>query len=371
MKIAIILGTFSVGERPLDFLDNNIWDSSRGLTGTDLTFCMIAKELKTLGHEIHLFTIIPHLAQYPNIWEGCFLHHMQEKLDIIDKDFSAVISLNEPDVFRGLVPGPKRILWQMLNDFNFCEKGFDNYVDLYLGVCQKHTDYLKSQTISPEKWDILELGCDPSWYDQDKKVDGRIIYCSSPDRGLHWALNIFPEIKKQYPKAHFKIFYHFGENKCLQLEHTDNYPPVYLEIGNRLRYCKQAIENLKDNGVEHLGSVSVNELKKEMSEAEVLLYPVDTVSFSEGFSISILSAHASGAIPVISSADCIGEIYKDSGSLMVEAPVKEHLKECVDFTVRALKDKEFAAETREKCLQFSQGFSWSEIARKMEVFINN
>ena len=60
MKIAIILGHYSIGNRPLNF--NLLWQSDRGLTGTELAFVMIGKELHKLGHDVSLFTIYADIA---------------------------------------------------------------------------------------------------------------------------------------------------------------------------------------------------------------------------------------------------------------------------------------------------------------------
>lgn len=365
-KIAVVLSHYAAGGRPFNF--TNLWDDPRALTGTDLTFVMIGKELQALGHNVSLFTI--HNGNPPKFWEGCELFDQTNIAQQIDDCYDAVISLNDPDVFRSLPKKPKKILWQMVNDFDFAKPGFDEFVDLYLGVCDKHTNHLKNQTDSPHKWQTLGLGCNPEWYDHGKKVKGRMVFCSSPDRGLHWALSVFPKIKEAYPEAHLKVFYHFNETGITKIEPTDqNQHPVMKEMANRLRYSKEAMTKMAHLGVEHVGSVSVNQMKKEMSEAEVLLYPVDTVSFSEGFSISIMSAHASGAIPVISSADCIGDIYRDSGSVMTEAPVRDRLEEYMQSAIRSLKDDAFAKERRDLCLEFSKKHSWSDIAKKMEKLI--
>lgn len=369
-KIAIILSPLSVASRPLDFWFNNIFESSRGATGTDISFCMISKELKKLGNDVHMFTVHAQPENKPDEWEGCKLYNYIDRHTVIDDSFDAIISINDPDSFRGLTDKPLRIMWQFLNDFTYCQPGFDDFVDLYLGVCEQHTSHLKKQCNESDKWKTLALGCDPTWFETDKKVKGRMIFCSSADRGLHLALQCFPEIKKAVPEATLKIFYHFQEGPILNVEPNSRVDhPHVIEMANRLRYCKEAIKRMSHMGVEHVGSVSVNEIKKQMSEAEVLLFPVDTVAFSEGFSLSILQSHAAGAIPVITSADCIGGIYRDSGSLMVEMPVIDKMKEYTDLAIKALTDQYFADKARRKCLKFAKKFLWKDIAKKMETII--
>jgi len=370
-KIAIILSAYNLGSRPLDFWFNNIFESSRGATGTDISFCMISKELVKLGHDVHMFTVHAQPENKPDTWEGAKLYNFIDRHTVIDDTFDVVISISDPDALRGVSTKPLRIVWQFLNDWTYCQPGFDDFVDLYLGVCDQHTKHLQKQSPKPEKWKTLALGCDTTWFDMDKKVKGRMIFCSSADRGLHLALQCFPEIKKAVPEATLKIFYHFQDGPILNVEPTSKVDhPHVIEMANRLRYCKEAIKRMSHMGVEHIGSVSVNEIKKQMSEAEVLLFPVDTVAFSEGFSLSILQSHAAGAIPVITSADCIGGIYKNSGSLMVEMPIIDKMEEYTNLAIKALTDEKFAANRRKKCLNFAKKFLWKDIAKKMEIIIN-
>lgn len=367
MKIAILLGNLSVGARPLNF--SNIFTNPRGLTGTDLSFCMISRELVKLGHDVSMFTV--HTDSNNLItWEGAKLYKIEERFSI-NESFDVIISINDPNDLRNLNTKPLRICWQFLNDFNYCQSGYDEFVDMYLTPCQMHMEHVQKLSPSPDKFEILALGCSPEWY-EEQKIPGRIIYCSSADRGLHWALQIFPEIKKAVPNATFKIFYHleYGSLEDIDPKSTTDHPHI-VELGNRIRYIRENLKKLSHLGVEHVGSVSVEEMKKQMNEAEILLYPVDPVAFSEGFSLSILSAHASGVIPVITDADCIGSIYKDSGSLMIEQPIKNKLKEYTELAIKVLTDKKFATEAKDKCKQFANQYLWPDIAKKLEQVIKD
>jgi glycosyltransferase involved in cell wall biosynthesis len=102
-----------------------------------------------------------------------------------------------------------------------------------------------------------------------------------------------------------------------------------------------------------------------MNQASLLLFPADTVCQSEGFSLSTLEAHMAGAIPAISSVDCLGSIYRDSGCIMEDAPIRNNLKAYTNKVIRALTDETFAAETRQKCFEFAQKYLWPDIAKKM------
>ena len=369
MKVAVILGSYSTGTRPLDFWYNNIWSSTRGLTGTDLCFVKTAEELSNLGHEVSLFVSHAQPNNKPDTWGKVKLYNIDQLKAVIDDSFDALISINEPDVFRGLTQKPVRIVWQMLNDFPFCQLGFDNYVDKWFGVCEEHTEYLKSQIKRPEKWETLSLGCDPDWY-EDLRVPGRVIWCSSADRGLHLLLSQWPKIKKAVPYASLKIFYHFNYGDIEKVEPNDTATHYHVvEMAQRIRYMKYAIEKLKDLGVEHVGSISRDQMKKEFSVASVFGFSCDTIAFSEGFSVSTLEAHASYTVPVISTQDCLGGIYKDSGAIVIPSPVKNNLNKFTNSVIKGLTDKEFADNTINKCRNFAKEHTWKKSIKKLEECI--
>lgn len=368
MKIAIILGPYSVGRRPLDFWYENIWVSSRGLTGTDLCFIMTAKELQKLGHEVHMFTMHAQPNNKPDSWEGMKLYNFEERLTAVDDTFDCLLSINEPDVFRGMPTKPLRVVWEMLNDFSFCHPGWDEFMDYGVGVCEQHTECLKKLAPKPEKWGTIGLGCLPEWY-EDKRVPGRVLWCSSADRGLHWLLSEWPKIKLAVPEATLRIFYHFAYGHVDKIEHNAHEHPHVIEMANRVRYIKSAIDKLKPLGVEHVGSVSRRQMQDEFNAASTFAFSCDTVAFSEGFSVSTLEAHASFTVPIITDQDCLGGIYKNSGAIMIKSPLQDRLSEFSDAVIKSLNDKEFADTTIKKCLNFAQKNTWAKVVEKLEKLI--
>lgn len=349
MKIAVILGCFSIGTRPIDF--DHLWDSNRGLTGTDLCFVRVCEELKALGHEVQGFCNVPSVD--------------------LDDTYQAVISINEPNLLMPLSPKLVRIIYMMLNDFSFVQPGFDAHVDRYIGVCQQHSDYVAKNSNTVGKWDTVALGCDPDLY-KDERVPGRVIWCSSADRGLHWLLQQWPTIKQAVPEATLKIFYHMNYQSIEAIEPQDRTQHKHIvEMGQRVRYIRNALERLKPLGVEHVGSVSRNQMVQEWNQACVFGFSADTVAFSEGFSVSTLESHASFTVPVITDVDCLGGIYKDSGAIVIPSPVQNNLKPFTDAVIQGLTDKQFADQTIEKCRQFALNHTWKDTALAIEKIINN
>jgi glycosyltransferase involved in cell wall biosynthesis len=370
MKIAVFLGSYSIGNRPLDFWYNNIWISSRGLTGTDLSTVMISKELVKLGHNVSLFTIHAEPHNKPDTWEGVKLYNFIERHTIVDDSFDAIISINEPDAFRGVNTKGVRICWQFLNDFSYCQLDYENFVDIFLSPCDMHMKKLQTLSQNKNKWSVVPLGCEPSWY-QDKRIPGRVIWTSSCDRGLHWLLSQWSKIKLSVPNASLKIFYHFDYGNILNIEPQDkNNHPHVVEMGQRLRYIKESIKKLKHLDVEQIGSVSRDVMAKEISEASVFAFSADTVAFTEGFSVSAMENHAGYTVPIMTDIDCLGSIYGNSGAIIIKSPIRDNLVDFTNAVIKGLTDQNFANNIIKKCVEFSSNYTWSKIALKIEHIIN-
>lgn len=321
------------------------------------------QELEKLGHEVWAYTVFTNTGDWKRLLPA-------DKVPGIDDSFDAVVSINEPNLLINLPRRPHKVVWQMLNDFSFVRPGFDDWVDHYFGVCPEHTAHVARQCPKPEKWSTLGLGCDPDAY-SDRRVAGRCVFTSSPDRGLHWLLQAWPEIKARAPEAHLRIFYHWSHDAIAEVteEARTNVGTPYhahiLEIAQRCRYIKDNVPKLKPLGVEWVGSVSRERIAQELSEASVLAYPCDTVAFSEGFSVSILEAHASYTMPVITDADCLGGIYRESGCSMVAMPIRDRIAEYTDKVVAALRHPPDLARTR----AFAEERTWAKSVKQLETYL--
>ena len=225
MKIAFVYGPMSLGNRPIDF--PNVWSSSRGLTGSELSCICLSKEMAKMGHSVSFFIPGPNAVEFDGIPLRDYANLSSES-----GGYDAVCSWNEPDALRGVSPKAVRLVNQQLNDFRYCQSGFDDFVDLYTSPSQSHMDFIRTQTPSPHKWSVLPNGCDPSQYGSSK-VPGRVIYASSPDRGLHLLLQAWPAIKKAVPHAHLRVFYNMDSwlSTFVPVEHHNI--PDFVELGRR------------------------------------------------------------------------------------------------------------------------------------------
>lgn len=112
-------------------------------------------------------------------------------------------------------------------------------------------------------------------------------------------------------------------------------------------------------------------MAKELSEASVFAFPFSGVTFTEGFSCSSLESLASFTVPVISDADCLGEVYANSGAIIVKSPIRQNLKEYTQEVIKALKDKDHADKVISKCREFANQHTWKHTADKITNIIMN
>lgn len=365
MKIACLLGRWSLTIRKsMNFATAR--HDPRGLTGTEWAVTRIAEELAAAGHDVQVFTVSEEKA-----WNGVRVHPIDE-IAAIDDSYDAAVSFNEPDLLRLTTP-KLRVCEHYLNDVGYCAPGFAQYVDLWVSPSEAHRCMLleeptwsKSTSASDRsKWCVNPLGCDPERFEMAEKIPGRVIYASSPDRGLHWVLHYWPRIRQEVPWATLKVFYRL-QGWIDTFRHIP-YSPVNERMQGRALFIEECLRRMQCQGVEACDSVSRDRIEREMSEAEVLAYPCDPVTWTEGFSCSVLESCAARACPVISSADALGPIYGG----VVPMVQRGNWDEWADTVIMALKDAEYRGNANERAHEFARGFTWKTHAKRLELEIRD
>src|ERR1700727_927959 len=106
MKLAFAYGAWSVGQRPFDF--ERVFEDPRGLTGSEVSFLSMAREMARRGHLVTIFT--RYKSNSPSTWEGCTLLDIDVLYETSTSTFDCVLSWNEPDVMRRVDPKLLRIV---------------------------------------------------------------------------------------------------------------------------------------------------------------------------------------------------------------------------------------------------------------------
>jgi glycosyltransferase involved in cell wall biosynthesis len=381
VKLAFVFPAMLVGGRPLDF--DAVDTSPRGTTGSETQILSMAREMAARGHVCSLYIA---QEQAFRSWEGVWIHALPPQggaTEGVSPTFDATFVSLDVNFFQNppWFPG-KRVVFQQLNDFNYAEPGALAKVDLFVSPSEPHREHMEE--VSPEtkgRWAVVPNGCrladfaqpsddglgaDP---DDVEREPGRVIYCSSPDRGLHLLLQEWPAIRRAVPHATLKIFY-YSLARWLEMylpfeAEQPGWLPFHRESWRRVRYIDRALKALEPQGVELVGSISRKALAAEMLQAEVLAYPCDPILYTEGFSCATLEGCASGALPIISGADALGRIYRGAVP-MVPGPARKHISAWSSLVIRALQDPAWAENWRERARALAEKHEWAALAEKLE-----
>ena len=182
------------------------------------------------------------------------------------------------------------------------------------------------------------------------------MWASSPDRGLHWLLELFPRLKVAVPDVTLDVLYLY--NAALE--------KLRGEVANRYRYMNAALEKLRGKGVRFHGSVSRARVADAFCSSRVLAYPCHPDGeFTEGFSCTTLEAAVAGCLPVIVGADALQEIYGEHVPC-TPAPYPHNKQRYFDDLVRALTDDGFYYAAQAKAKALADIYNWSKVGDRLE-----
>src|SRR3990167_8526604 len=339
----------------------------RGVTGSEQTMMYLARHQAQSGHRVVCY--MP--TDQPGFFDGVEVHDVKTGWPRLRKavDSDVMIAWLTADFLRNMGSNTLRVLSIQINDWMLSTHGFTNFVDVYVAVSNAHRRWLSAEQGAPGEeavWEILPNGVDTSRIVEPKtRVKRRCVYLSSPDRGLHWVLAMWPEIHLAYPDAELHVFYEV--QKWL-----DSAILLNSEIGQRAKYIVRRLNELRSHGVVVHGAIPPATLAQELLQADVMLYPCDPVRFTEGFGVAVLEACAAGVVPIITDADALGEIYGGSGALIVPRGETRKWTDADIETVRyAFQHPEAIDNAREQVRAFAQQYQWDVVARQWEVMIQS
>lgn len=239
--------------------------------------------------------------------------------------------------------------------------------DLGTQHMHQHGNYFKAMALTPfhagyiknffgvpnDKIMVTRNGIDPTRFAiRHEKTPGKVVYSSSPDRGLDRAIAVMDLVVKEIPTATLHVYYGFDNMKKMGM---------HAEV--------ERLEKLmagKDYIVFH-GNLTQKELTKEIASASVWLYPTN---FLETFCITALEALCSGVYPVVRRwgglADTLATAHQEGMCDLLdeegESP-EDH---------KAYAKAVFLALTEEKWKKVAvnpQDYSWKSVAHEWVNFL--
>ena len=328
----------------------------KGLGGTENFACYVATGLAKLGHEVTFYnqSLIPPTKIDGVTWANLRYFDPTEPCD-------ALISFRMREVFKGPLATSRRIL--ILADTESAGLGDD----VRGGRITK--------VMSVSKWQQNKIAQEeglidhPAWMDGSNGIDAdefvdlppknraMCIHLSTPERGLGFLLDIWPDIERHtnlvnriQPELHlFSSFMGWG---------------VTLE--DNAKMCEgiyARIEELQSQGYHIVNHIHGDRdtLRAFQKEAALLLYPTN---FNETYCISLTECMAAGCVPIVSNRGALPNRVTDGvngylvGDFESDASTLEHKTDFVETAVTALWVSDavynrLSAQARERALQDS------------------
>ena len=214
----------------------------------------------------------------------------------------------------------------------------------------------KATKISDSKLDVLPNGVHAAYFKNlAKKTGNRIIYTSTPNRGLVHLERLFPRIRERVPDAELIVC----SGYAVYQDEKGRFDRRLLAQWGELREKLKAIK-----GVSVVGNLLQEQLAQEFLKAKVLAYPN---TFAETSCISAMEAITARCVPLTTDRGALRETIKGNGICLQGVPGEVGYDEqFVSQCVRLLTDESY----RSSFLQ-PRNFDWSGVAKKFQQLVTS
>ncbi len=320
----------------------------KGRGGSEEAVCHMSKRLADLGWNVVVYANCGHKERYFGkvLWKPFWEFNIRDKQDIL-------IAWRHPMIFDYKdVNADKRYVWMhdVLKKGELFQKRLDNITRIF-ALSKAQRDLFPD--VPDNKFLVTSNGIEPTKV-KEKRDPYRLIYSSSYDRGLTTLLKLFPQIKKEVPKAELHIFYGWSVWDAI-------YPGDELMKKRK----EEIIKLMKQDGVFEHGRVSQEQINKEYAKSSILAYPTE---FFEISYISGMKAQAFGAIPITTNVAALDETIKYGVKVPTKAIYsdKRAQKEWTDAVIKTLKNPPTEEERKPMMDWANEHFNWDKVAKQWD-----
>lgn len=281
------------------------WENSvtTGIGGAETSVVEMSWRLARRGHDVTVYAPLPERSA--NEWRG--VKWLPLKACTFSELGLWILYRCPQDVDKFIPKRTDQTLWLLLQDWDHPQEMWATErverLDRIIALCEAHRRWLVNRhpefkekmwvTRNGIKVDLIESIASKVHHRNPK----RIMYASSPDRGMLAALKIFKRAKEYVPDLELHLTYGF-----------DNLDKLHA-TGNRhfMQQKQECLKLIEETGAVMYGRVSQNELYRMWFQAGMTVY---CTSFWETGWITGLEAAAMGAIPIFSPIWAQGENMK-------------------------------------------------------------
>lgn len=304
-----------------------------GIGGSETMVVEMAKRLALLGHRVRVFTSTGKHGD--GIFDGVEYRQTAHLANV--KKCDVLVAWRNAELLASKIDAKLRLLW--VHDIFAGGASHRNMLkaDRVLALSHWHRDFvINHHNLPPEQVVVTRNGIDLARFEQRvERNPKKVVYSSSPDRGLPVLLKVWPEIRKRVPDAELHVFYGFFNWRKIAEARGDM---------NQLRgidLLEHQLVELAAHGVHNRGKVDQQTLAREFLSAGVWAHPT---WFTETSCITAMEAQAAGLRIVTSSIAALNETVGPAGGVLIDGDwlSPEYQAKFVDEVVRALEQPDGA-----------------------------
>lgn len=221
--------------------------------------------------------------------------------------------------------------------------------DKILCLSNFHKNYVMAmQGVPEEQIQLTRNGIVPERFlDKPKKIENKIIFPSSPDRGLDRAIKIVEMARQELPDLELHVFYGFENLRKYGMS----------DLADKLEAM------IKERPwVKYYGFTEQKELSRHMMESAVWLYPAN---FIESFCITAIESLASGCYPIAREIGALQDTLKEAAQnnmatlLDLNCETDEEYKTWTKELVDTIREKRW-----ERVSVDPNKYSWESVAKE-------
>lgn len=267
----------------IPFTDSTV--DHRPVGGTESGAIYVSRCLRDLGARVTLYTADPEGGEFNGI---TYKPTPQLQIDAQTTTFDIFVAIRDWIPLLMPVQSQGKYFWtgdsyDQFYNYGIGDKRFYTAVDSIITVSRWQAQALAEHADAPiDRFYASRNGYWPAYFETPPpRKKNKLIYTSTPHRGLDVLLTLFPKIRARYPDAELHLF------SSLQVYGKGTLKESFPDI-ERL---------IHQPGVVSHESVLQNQLAQEIQESYLYLYPNH---FEETSCICAIEAQAAGT-PMISS----------------------------------------------------------------------
>lgn len=289
----------------------------RPLGGTESAVALLAGALARRGHGVTLFSKHPDIAEH----QGVQTRPRETLEPSLASSFDALIELSQPIYLPRLdwpdqECRPYQLLWQHapLQDQRInglTQAAYPGYDQWVFVSQQQERSYIAQQRVIPQRAQVIANGIHPVMHglfpDHAALLQAkahqpgalRLLYASSPLKGLDVLAKIYPSFQTAFPGATLEVY-------------SSNLDLYQSCEGDRLMANARA-KLTQMSGVKVAGSLPPPAYAERLKQAHILLYPAYAQNDTCG--IVVLEAMAAGCIVVTTGNGALSETAAVFGAI--------------------------------------------------------